>query len=604
MAYWRTLVDAHYTAEGNVEHHPNGLLRALDNWIYNAKATKRYRKQGDKWLIENTHFRGQWGISQDNYGRLYYNDNSSNVYGDYFLPGFGAGNADEVNVAGFSERIVADNHVYPIRPTPGINRGYTPGMLDDSLHLVNFTAACAPLVYRGHVFGPQHDNNVFVAEPSANLVKRNIINGDGYITKGLQAYKGKEFLASTDERFRPVNLYNGPDGALYVVDMYRGIIQHKTYLTDYLRREINKRKLTQPVNCGRIYKIVPHDKTLKTIVMPHDAQQLVTLLGDANGWIRDKAQQMLIDGKQVAALPALRQAITSGNNLQAIHALWVLEGLHALETADITPTLNNTEWWVRSQALAVMPSVINKTNYKTYIGILQQYILKSDAQTAPYIAFLYDAVKRYDKPAADNLLKVLAKQYAADKYVADAVISNLNGREAQFKNLVADTNLVFNKHLKTVIAHRVSRLQNHDPVKLQKEFPKGAAIFSSTCQTCHGTDGNGIRMLAPPLNKSQWINGDTKKLLSIVLAGLTGPVEVNGHLYKAPEITADMPGIGASEFSDEDIAQLLSYLRQSWQNNAGKITTAEVSTMRKKLKTREKAFTMEELNRLYPPSGN
>src|SRR5690606_18050941 len=105
----KTLVDAAYAEGGNVEHQPNGLLRALDNWIYNAKSTKRYRKAGDDWIVENTHFRGQWGIAQDNYGRLYYNHNSANVLGDYFSPSFGATNINQRKVAGYNETIVADN---------------------------------------------------------------------------------------------------------------------------------------------------------------------------------------------------------------------------------------------------------------------------------------------------------------------------------------------------------------------------------------------------------------------------------------------------------------------------------------------------------------
>ncbi|MDQ6813364.1 MAG: dehydrogenase, partial [Bacteroidota bacterium] len=79
----RKLVDSKYAEGGNVEHQPNGLFRALDNWIYSAKSAKRYRKKGDKWLIEKTHFRGQWGITQDDQGRLYYNTNSENLLGDY-----------------------------------------------------------------------------------------------------------------------------------------------------------------------------------------------------------------------------------------------------------------------------------------------------------------------------------------------------------------------------------------------------------------------------------------------------------------------------------------------------------------------------------------
>ncbi len=75
----KTIVDTAYTEGGNVERQPNGLFQAMDNWIYNAKATKQYRKKGDQWLIERTHFRGQWGISRDDFSRLFYNNNSQNL---------------------------------------------------------------------------------------------------------------------------------------------------------------------------------------------------------------------------------------------------------------------------------------------------------------------------------------------------------------------------------------------------------------------------------------------------------------------------------------------------------------------------------------------
>ncbi|MBE9586778.1 c-type cytochrome [Mucilaginibacter sp. JRF] len=596
----RTLVDSKYTEEGNVEHQPNGLLRAMDNWIYNAKSSKRYRFIDGKWVIQRTHFRGQWGISQDNYGRLYYNDNSSNVIGDYFLPGFGTGNADQLNVAGFTERIVADNRVYPARPTSGVNRGYTAGMLDDKQRLVSFTAACGPLVYRGGLWGDSVQN-VFVAEPSANLIKRNVINANGYLTKGKQAYKGHEFLASTDERFRPVNLNDGPDGALYITDMYRGIIQHKTYLTGYLKGEIAKRNLSQPLNCGRIYKIVPTGSNPNPITIPQDAQELVKLLGNTNGWLRDRAQQTIIDNKLTAAIPALKQALQASSKIQAIHSLWTLEGLHALSNDEVTSLLKSNDPWLRVQALSVLPSVIDKASYKNYVAELQRMVTANDEAVAPYIAFLSPVIAGYDKVAANNMLKQLAQQYPTNKYVSDAVISNLSGREKEFASIISDTAAVFAKRLKKVITTRTNRLLNNDPLKLKKEFPRGATIFSSTCQTCHGADGNGVKGLAPPFNRSQWINGDKNRLIAIVLYGLTGPVEVDGHEYKAPEINGDMPGIGgAKEIGDEDIAQLLSYLRRSWQNKANSVSAKEVGAIRNMLKDQKSAFTVEKLNAAFP----
>src|SRR5215204_106383 len=149
----KTLVDDKYAEGGNVEHQPNGLLRNIDNWIYNAKSSARYKKKGDRWLKEKTHFRGQWGLSNDDYGRLYYNHNSANVLGDYFFPSLGSANMNQKRVGGFNEKIVSDNRVYPVRATTGVNRGYAKGILDSNLRLENFTAACGPLIYRGELFG-------------------------------------------------------------------------------------------------------------------------------------------------------------------------------------------------------------------------------------------------------------------------------------------------------------------------------------------------------------------------------------------------------------------------------------------------------------------
>ncbi|PSR57018.1 dehydrogenase [Adhaeribacter arboris] len=597
----KTLVDASYAEGGNVEHQPNGLYRAMDNWIYNAKSSKRYRKKGDKWLIEPTHFRGQWGISQDNYGRLYYNTNSENLLGDYFTPGLGATNKNQRRVAGYVQKIVADNKVYPSRPTPGVNRGYMNGILNESKHLVNFTAACAPLVYRGDLFGPEYATSVFVAEPSANLIKRNIINEQGLVVKGEQAYQGHEFLTSVDERFRPVNLYDAPDGSLYVVDMYRGIIQHKTYLTTYLKNEIGRRQLTQPLNCGRIYKIVPANKPAKAVTLPGNPDQLVTLLGHANGWVRDKAQQMLIDSKYTQALPALHQALKhKDNSLLVMHALWTLEGLGALQTEEVLNLLREPTWPVRMQALSVLPSVLTKNTYKSYLPELKSLISQNDTLAAPYLAFLVSYLQPIDKTAAKTLRQQLVKSFPNNEYVADALISTLPEQEEAFQKelvvLAPDTNLVIHQELRGVVANIKSARKNKDPKVLLKEFPKGAAMFTSTCQTCHGPDGNGVNGLAPPLNGSEWVTGDKEKLVSIVLFGLTGPVQVKGHLYKAPEINGDMPGIGYDkDLANEDIAQVLSYIRRSWQNNADKVSAEEVAKIRQNLKARQKAFTVQEL---------
>ncbi len=596
----KTLVDDKYTEGGNVEHQPNGLLRAMDNWIYNAKSDKRYRKTGAKWRIEHTHFRGQWGITQDNYGRLFYNNNSENLLGDYFSPGLGANNPAQRSVAGFDEHIVPDNRVYPARATPGVNRGYMKGVLDDSLRLVNFTAACGPLVYRGGLLGADYEGNAFVAEPSANLIKRNLLADSGYIVNGRQAYKGREFLASTDERFRPVNLYTGPDGALYILDMYRGIIQHKTYLTPYLRNEIKTRNLTQPLNCGRIYRIVPEKAdSVHMVTLPHEPAALLALLDHPNGWLRDRAQQLIVDNHYTVLTPQLRERLKQGDKPWGLlHAMWALEGLGQLQLADVETVMRQSNPYLRVQALAALPAVINPQQLDKVLKLitpLQQSVLQ-----APSIAMLLPYIKALNAPAAAKLQTELLHSYAGDRYVADALISNMAGHEQELLDQVTewspDTTLLIRRRLKRVLKDIANQRKAKIDQSLLKEYPRGNMIFKTVCQTCHGADGEGIQSLAPPLNQSQWVNGDKNKLIAIVLFGLTGPVTVNGKLYKAPEISGDMPGIGSNdEFSDGDIAQVISFIRNAWSNRAEKVTEKDVQKVRQLYKGRQKSFTTEEL---------
>ncbi len=595
----KILVDSNYANGGNVEHQPNGLLRAMDNWIYSAKSDVRYKKQGNKWLKEHTHFRGQWGIAQNDAGILFYNTNSENLLGDYFMPGFGAWNTNQRTVAGYAESVVKDNRVFPVRPTPGVNRGNEEGVLDDSLRLVNFTAACGPVIYNGDLFNNAYNNNAFVAEPAGNLIKRNILLVNGYVIDGKQAYENQEFLASEDERFRPVNLYVGPDGALYILDMYRGIIQHKTYLTPYLKNEIKERSLTKPLNCGRIYKVVPVNSRTATVTLSNDPRQLVQLLQNKNGWVRNEAQQMIIDSNYTAALPALRELLRSTNNsITVAHALWTLEGLNLLQPTDVLPVLQSNNQPVKMQALNVLPSVINKNNYSRFVLVLQRMI--DDTLAAPYLAYIMHYIQPYNAGVAKQILMQLVAKYPNNKYVADAVISNLENKEATFLKdvlkLNADTSTILVKHLQQVIDDIAKAKSQSNQKKLAALYPQGAKIFTSVCKTCHGADGNGVTALAPPLNKSNWVQGNKNYLIPVVLYGLTGPVEVAGHLYKSPEINGDMPGIGANdEYSDEDIAQLLSYIRNSWNNNGTVINAKDITDNRKKFEGRQKAFTIQEL---------
>lgn len=596
----RILVDSTYAEGGNVEHQPNGLLRGLDNWIYSAKYDWRYRRRPNgNWQKERTHFRGQWGISQDNWGRLYYNDNSSNLSGDFFPPGLGSSNTNQRKVAGYRETVVPDTRVYPLRPTTGVNRGYMDGILDSTGRLVNFTAACGPLVYRG---GLLPGINAFVAEPAANLIKRNVLVEEDYRTVGEQAYRGREFLASSDERFRPVNLHDGPDGALYVVDMYRGIIQHSTYLTPYLKKEIETRGLTLPLGMGRIYRVLPKNVKTDWTTMPQDADSLVVLLGHTNGWVRDNAQQALVDRRAMETADDLRGVLRDGgNSLQVVHALWALEGMGALTVSDIRAVLGRPQWQLRAQAIAATVSLVPSVPSKELIDLITANISNRDTLLMPYATLALASFAPTEGLASERW----AIDHLDNKYLADALISGLEDREQIFltkiSNQLPDTTSVLYHRISTVVNELNGEAAQDHQLLLAKRYPDGVSLFQATCQPCHGEDGRGVSSIAPPLAGSQWVKGNKQRLIALVLYGLTGPIDVAGHTYGASEVSGEMPGIVHNPTIDEaELAQLLSYIRNAWGNTTDdEVLPEDLGAVRSTFGNRTEPFTQDELYRLF-----
>ena len=164
-------VTSDYGSAENPEHTANGLLWAMDNWIYSANHTVRYRYLGaGKFAQEFTVSRGQWGITQDNTGRLFHNNNSDPIRYDAVPSQYFARNPGLTDPAGVNVQLVpADLRIWPLRVTPGVNRGYK--SLDSTGRITAVTAACGPLIFRGTLL-PDLRNDVFVCEPSGNLIKR------------------------------------------------------------------------------------------------------------------------------------------------------------------------------------------------------------------------------------------------------------------------------------------------------------------------------------------------------------------------------------------------------------------------------------------------
>jgi glucose/arabinose dehydrogenase/mono/diheme cytochrome c family protein len=430
----KVLIDSTYARNGLPEHTDNGLWRGMDNWYYNAKSRLRYRLEDGKWQRDSTEFRGQWGMSHDDEGRLYYNYNWSQLHADLVPPNYLSKNKNHTPTSGIDHGLTIDRRVYPIRPNPAVNRGYIPGTLDSTGRLLEFTAACSPLVYRGMIFPKAYQGNVFVCEPSGNLIKRNVVEKKGFLVSAYDPHPGKEFLASTDERFRPVHLTTGSDGAIYVADMYRGLIQHGAYVTPYLREQTISRKLTQPIHRGRIWRVVPDNwKPSKPKKLSKaGSEELVANLSHPDGWQRDMAQRLLVERNDKKIIVLLEELAVNGkSDLGRFHALWTLQGLKWANTDLLFQLLFDKNALIGSTALRLLEPIAQKE--KTIRERLGGALLKGWEQTPIEQALQIALSARVlDPKTAQPLLLGIIERYGTYPLMRDAVMSSLSNQEFAF----------------------------------------------------------------------------------------------------------------------------------------------------------------------------
>ena len=442
----KELITAGYgRRETNVEVNANGLYWALDNRVYASGIGfdtllrwKDGRIETDKSLS-----RGQWGLTQDDAGRIYRNHNESVLHVDLVPTPYFARNPSLLRTRGSHEMVVdidgEINTVWPSRQTPGTNRAYQNGVLREDGTLAAFTAACAPTVYRGDRLPADLYGNVFVAEPAGNFVSRIVLRDDGTTLRGKKGYEKGEFITSTDERFRPVNLSSAPDGTLYVVDLYRGVIQHRAYITEYLRDQIRSRQLEQPIALGRIYRVV--HTTTKRDGRPRLADaspaQLVATLSHPNGWWRDTAQQLLIQRGAKVSMPSLVKLASSAKDWRTrLHAMWTIDGLDGAEPTLVTRALEDSSREVRASALRIAERWLAHPDHPIRAAVVKRAD-DSDWAVRQQLAASLGALPA---GARENAIVSLLERHDEDPIVMDAALSGLDGSETAALRLLLGRN--------------------------------------------------------------------------------------------------------------------------------------------------------------------
>ena len=524
----RAVYEVKGKAYGNVEHQRSGLDWNLDNWIYITIDPVRFKYSNGQLQADSlaSGSNGQWGLTHDNYGRLYFSRAASGLAATGFQinPAYGQLDFETSRPADFDE-------AWPIIKTPDVNGGPRTLRSDSTLH--KFTSITGQSVFRGDRLPKSMEGDYIVAEPVGRFIRRaDLTDNDGMISLS-NVYHQDEFIASTDMNFRPVNTYTGPDGCLYIVDMYRGIIQESTWAQpgSYLYSQIKNKELDGNIKNGRIYRVVfegiepgPPPRMLDA-----SSDELVRYLDHPNGWWRDNAQREIIVRGDKSVVPALKQMVAGKHNSVArLHALWTLEGLGEISEEIILNSLRDHDIQIKKAAVLMTEPYLK--------GNSSDKILQA----------LKDMVGGTSKDVLGQLMLSLSVSQATEAKMLTEKISEQNKESELLKGI--QQSIKKNDEAKRY-GYKLFALKQAD----RELVTKGASIFKTLCTTCHGPEGQGLPTNVAPLLISKFkLIEQRDGVIKIMLHGLTGPVD--GVHYN--DI---MPAMGDN--SDEWIAAVLSYVR-------------------------------------------
>ena len=441
----------------NPQYLVNRPLYGLDNWIYLAhegiEETKIYPKEfgdtgsdivypaetnsprlpvnahgrivrfkPDELLLEEGSGSTQFGQSFDEWGHHFLVANDNHIYLEAIANQYLKRNEEQM--LGDATEPISDHgqacEVFPITKNPENQLLTDVGVT---------TSTCGILNYLGGAFPEKFNKDIsFECEPVSNLVHIDRLKDNGASFTASRILDHKEFLASTDPWFRPVNLYTGPDGALYVVDYYREIIEHPEWMSDSAAKSD---KLYNGYNVGRIYRIsatqaAPVSWTTHLNLNKNSDEELVKKLADPNSWWRLNAQRLLVDRRHLQVVPSLAEMVHhSKSSLGRLHALWTLEGLHQLTSELIEEALRDSSAGVRENAVKLAELHLPK-NPNLVSSLLA---LKDDVN--PKVRFqLLCTLGSVNTPASVEVRNEILFKDINDKWVQVAALSASSSQSA------------------------------------------------------------------------------------------------------------------------------------------------------------------------------
>ncbi len=555
---------------GNMEHQQSGLIWAVDNWMYSTYNNWRLRWQpgGAPPLKEPIAANGgQWGLTQDDFGKPWI----VNAGGEKGPMNF----QTHILYGGFNlKKQFSPDYpiVWPLVGIADVQGGDSRYRPEDKT-LNHFTATCGAEVFRGDRLPADLRGDLLFSEPVGRLIRRTKVEVKDGLTYLSNPYDKSEFIRSTDPLSRVVNLNNAPDGTLFLIDMYRGIIQEGNWVKEgsYLRKVVQQYDLDKQVAMGRIWRLVHDDFKPGPQPRLYDASsaELAAALDHPNGWWRDTAQRLLVLRQDRSVIPTLTTlATTSKNPITRLHALWTLEGINAIDATLVRGAMKDTDSNVRAAAIRISETLY-KAGDKSVLADVTALVKDANASVSLQALLTVRLLAPNDaKPLIQGCLTGLTGPISLKDLAMEMLAPTRSwGKE-------------FNGDQKALLAH-------------------GNEIFNELCFACHNPDGRGTPIegrpgstLAPSLAASRTVAGPKEALIGVLLRGLAGPID--GKTYDAQMVSMETN-------DDRWIASVASYIRNSFGNKASTVSPKDVAEMRVKLKERTTPFTIPELSKFGPP---
>jgi putative membrane-bound dehydrogenase-like protein len=567
---------------GNQQHRMNGFDYGLDGWLYGANGdsggtvrvagkaasdtkpidirNRDFRIHPDHRRFEAIEGQTQFGRHRDDFGNWFGNNNPTWLW-HYFFP----------------DHYLARNPLLPLRTTKKMLANYADSTrchpisrmqprFNDPFAANHVTSGNSAMPYRDNLFGEDFATSIFISEPVHNLVHREVLKPDGVTFTSTRApgETTNEFLASSDNWFRPTMLKTGPDGALYIADMYRLVIEHPEWIPAEMQARLDLRAGSDK---GRIYRVVPKGTALRRIpnLAKLNSAELVQALDSPNGWQRDTAQRLLIEQGNPSTTPQLARLAERAKDAKVrVQALWTLHGLQALTSEIVKQSLKDTHAAVKEHAVRLCEMMAARS------PALTDNLLSLATAPSPRVRYqLAFTLGAFDDPRAAEVLLKLAQD--KDANISSAALSSIPRHAKSMLSLAEKNNcppavlsmlrkLATKSSLLTQGAQLVHRPEaisaEHraeraaivarfaEVSRLHGDAKIGATLFKQQCAQCHRLRGEGTEV-GPDLGML------AGKPVEQLVEAILNPNAALEERYRSYSVTAtdgrELTGVLASE---------------------------------------------------------